>query len=205
MDEMRFPTHYTKIIQSFLSNRKITFRYNQITQTKNLTKGCPQGSPLSPILWNIALNPLLNSFIIENAYIHAYADDITIICTGSDTQQLHHTLQTSLTLIHNWSTQNHLVINSKKTNIIHFHKKTLETPILLNNEQIEIVNKVKILGLTMENHTHKNKINFNTHIQNIITKTIKIKNTLFNFCKNTYGINTQKRKNVGKEMVKFVS
>mgnify|MGYP006887438024 CR=1 FL=1 len=56
----------------------------------------------------------------------------------------------------------------------------------------------------MQNHQHRNKINFNTHIENIISKTTRIKNTLFNFCKNTYGINTRKRQNLYKGLIRPV-
>ncbi|KAH9522270.1 hypothetical protein DERF_005857 [Dermatophagoides farinae] len=61
---------------------------------------------------------------------------------------------------------------------------------------------MKILGLTMQNHQHRNKINFNLHIENTIAKTIRIKNALFNFCKNTYGINTKKRQNLYKGLIR---
>ena len=57
-------------------------------------------------------------------------------------------------------------------------------------------------GLTMQNHQHRNKINFNTHIENIIAKTIRRKYILFNYCKNTFGINTKKRQILYKGLIK---
>ena len=204
MDTMNIPSQYTQIIQSYLTNRTVSYKYNNHTRTKKLTKGCPQGSPLSPTLWNILINSLLNSFNIPSAHIHAYADDITVICTGNTPNQLHDTLQKTLTFINVWSNNNFLTINTQKTQIIHFHKKTLNTPVTLNNNHIEIVDKIKILGISLQNHQHRNKINFNTHIENIISKTTRIKNTLFNFCKNTYGINTRKRQNLYKGLIRPV-
>ena len=204
MINMNVPHQYTKIIQSYLSNRSVTFKYNNHEQTKRLTMGCPQGSPLSPLLWNILINTLLNTFNIPNAHIYAYADDITVTCTGKDTDTLHQTLQSSLNFINTWSIQNYLRINVQKTQILHFHTKPMNTPITLNNEHIQTVNTMKILGISFENHRHKNKINFNSHINNIIVKTTRIKNILHNYCKNTFGIDSKKRQNLYKGLIRPV-
>src|SRR5699024_2564803 len=40
------------------------------------------------------------------------------------------------------------------------------------------------------------------HINNTIDKITKIKNCLFNFCKNTYGINTRKRQTIYKGLLR---
>src|SRR5699024_2374196 len=158
-----------KIIQNYLSNRSITFTYNNTHYTKILTKGCPQGSPLSPLLWNILLNTLLDTFDISNALIFAFADDLTVVCKGSTLADLHISIQNSLQLISSWCLSNQLTINTSKTFITHFHKHTLPSNIILNGQVIQISKNIKILGLTLEYHPHKNKINFSAHINNTIS------------------------------------
>ena len=64
---------------------------------------------------------------------------------------------------------------------------------MLHNIQVPIVSQIKILGLNFSNYKSNNKLNFNSHIIHITKKIINIKNILFNFCKNTYGLNSKKR------------
>ena len=202
MIKLFFPFQLIQIIRSYLNDRSITFNYNKIQHTKNINQGCPQGSPLSPLLWNILINPLLNSFNTSYTHIHAYADDLNIICTGNNSNELNNNIQTTLSFISNWSNANHLTINPQKTQILHFHKHEITSPITLNGKQIAVVDKIKILGLTFSNHKFKHKLNFNTHINNIINKVTRIKNILFNFCKNTYGLNSKKRQNLYKGLIR---
>ena len=54
-------------------------------------------------------------------------------------------------------------------------------------------NEVKILGITLSNHHHKNKINFGPHVNSLINKVTRFKNTLFFFCGSTWGLDSRKR------------
>ncbi|KAF7491369.1 Retrovirus-related Pol polyprotein from type-1 retrotransposable element R1 [Sarcoptes scabiei] len=196
MTNLNIPSYLIRIISSYFHNRQIIFTYNKHRYSKATTHGCPQGSPLSPLLWNILINNLLDTFSVNNASIFAYADDITIVCSGKNIKELHNTILTALEHVNTWSISNNLTINFNKTNILNFHKKSFPSPIIINDNLVEIVPKIKILGLTFENHHLRNKINFTTHINNTINKTINVKNILNNYCKNTFGINTRKRQNL---------
>ncbi|KAF7490453.1 Putative protein in type-1 R1DM retrotransposable element [Sarcoptes scabiei] len=186
----------------YFPTQTITLKYNHNSYSKTMTKGCPQGSPLSPLLWNILINRLLKTFNIDNASIIAYADDITIVCANTNIDALQHTIHRSLAFIDSWSKENNLKINFKKTNILNFHKLDFPSPIIIDENRIEIVSHAKILGVTFENHHLKSKINFTTHVNSVINKTIIIKNTLNTFCKNTFGIDAKKRKNLYKGMIR---
>lgn len=194
LSQANFPLSIINVIRSYLTDRSVTFHYNQHKHTQSTNKGCPQGSPLSPTLWNIIINTLLNSFSVHGAYVHAYADDLNIVCTGNNLKELQTCLQNSLDFVHNWSQANHLTINAQKTQILHFHNKTLSGPVKLNNNIIDIVPKIKLLGVTLSNHPFKSRLNFNAHIDSIVKKITKTKIVLLSFCKNTYGINHKKRR-----------
>jgi len=45
-------------------------------------KGCLQGGVLSPLLWNIVLDTLINHLTNNGFYTVANADDIVILQTG---------------------------------------------------------------------------------------------------------------------------
>ena len=51
-----------KIIDSYLTNRKIEFTYSTEKYVKTITSGCPQGGVLSLLLWSILKNPFLRNF-----------------------------------------------------------------------------------------------------------------------------------------------
>ncbi|KAF7488501.1 Putative protein in type-1 R1DM retrotransposable element [Sarcoptes scabiei] len=174
MTSLQIPHYLVRIIDSYFQNRIVSMRFNNNQYSKTMTQGCPQGSPLSPLLWNILLNSLLDSFSFGNATIHAYADDITIICHGKDITTLHRLTQEIL------------------------------TPIMLGSSTIQTVRQLKILGLTFENHKLKRKLNFTPHVNSIVNRTIKIKNILHCFCKNTLGVDTRKRQNLYKGLIRPV-
>lgn len=72
-------------LTSFLSNRKIAYRTKVSHVYDTPTLGSPQGSPISPLLWNVVINGLLKIPMPPNVNIQAYADDtaITICPTNS--------------------------------------------------------------------------------------------------------------------------
>ena len=45
---------------------------------RSVARGTPQGGVLSPLLWNIAVNPLLLKLTNEGCPVSAYADDEAI-------------------------------------------------------------------------------------------------------------------------------
>ncbi|GFY11243.1 uncharacterized protein TNCV_4472291 [Trichonephila clavipes] len=54
----RTPLHFQKFLHSYLTNRVIIWIVNTFTIKKQIVKGFPQGSVLSPTLWNIYFNPI---------------------------------------------------------------------------------------------------------------------------------------------------
>ncbi|KAH9425607.1 hypothetical protein DERP_004821 [Dermatophagoides pteronyssinus] len=172
MDSHNFPADLILIIKSYLTNRSINFDYADISIWKSLTNGCPQGGALSPLLWIILLNDLLESYNIQNSKIVAFADDITVICWADTKQELSHKIISCVSFIDSWCCSRKL---------------------LNSNIRVEPSDTIKILGITFGNHRHRNKINFTPHINNIVEKTGKICNILFALIGNTWGINSKKR------------
>ncbi|UYV61721.1 hypothetical protein LAZ67_1006162 [Cordylochernes scorpioides] len=166
--------------------------YGGKTVSKNLTKGCPQGSPLSPLLWNILLNDILMNFKSTNAEIICYADDISIICWHYNLEGLKTELVNTLNYVTQWCRSNKLTINPEKTNLINFHnfhRFQLE----FQKTVIKPSNEIKILGMKFSNHRFKTKINFTPHINEILHKAHRMKNLLFSLSGKIWGINSNKR------------
>ena len=94
------PTPLFLILKSFLSNRTFTVRCDDETSDPHTIKtGVPQGSILSPTLYNIYTADLPQSI---NTTLATFSDDTAIITTNSDTTTAITYLQDHLTQLQDW-------------------------------------------------------------------------------------------------------
>ena len=85
-------------------------------QRYSLTKGLPQGSPISPMLANLYLDQL-DEILLDNKYkIIRYADDFVILCKSE--KQAEQALQLTEDVLD----QLQLCFNQSKTEITHFNR-----------------------------------------------------------------------------------
>jgi hypothetical protein len=152
LKKYNFPSKLVNIISSFLSNRESSTRIitvdgeHVISDPLPFNRGVPQGSPISPILFNIYiaqmslyinnLNGYLNSsnpVIIATAKQHYphillkvnhqfYADDLIIWVNGQDKKLISHRIQESLNYINHIFKSLELRTNPKKCQSIGFYK-----------------------------------------------------------------------------------
>lgn len=54
---------------------------------RSVRVGRPQGSPLSPLLWNILISGMLDIHFTDEVHILAYADDVVTIIFGGTRKQ----------------------------------------------------------------------------------------------------------------------
>ena len=104
-----------------ISNWFTTVSLKYSTKRFKITKGCSQGGVLSPVLWNLVVNNLLNKQANEiPGYLLAFADDLVILTEGDDLAVIHERTQKSINSINKWCKNNGLNISSLKTKIIMF-------------------------------------------------------------------------------------
>ena len=71
-----------ELIGMMLTGRRITAEFGGTSTTRYVNRGTPQGGVLSPLLWNLALNPALLSLGRSGLDVVAYADDVAIVVGG---------------------------------------------------------------------------------------------------------------------------
>ena len=73
---------------------------------KEMKRGCPQGSSLGPLLWNLYQNNL--SYQVRNANLTMFADDHQLYTMGSDVEAMENHLESEANKALAWYNNNYL-------------------------------------------------------------------------------------------------
>lgn len=74
--------HMRNLIADYLRGRTATMTIGGVSKIVRVTKGCPQGSILGPVLWNVTVEVLLRTEFPGYVNAQAYADDNAISVAG---------------------------------------------------------------------------------------------------------------------------
>ena len=154
-------------IMNILDNKTYQVLYDgKTTESFQLRNGIPQGDSMSPILFNLYINDLLDRFEenennndpvnIENMKISIliYADDILLL------SQSQHGMIKQIKIIQDYCCDNALKINYNKTKIMIRNPKSKYSSLTISTKDeiktIEVVNEYKYLGMwfTKNNRKH---------------------------------------------------
>lgn len=163
MKQLSINPRLIKLVASFLSQR--TFQVTvegQLSDTKSIEAGVPQGSVLGPTLFNIYTSDIPK---MEGVNLALYADDIVVYTSDKKPQFARNLLQQYVHILMKWTKKWRLHINPDKTKAVLFTRKTALhiADILLGRNNIPWVKEVKYLGITFDSkllwkkHTDDNK------------------------------------------------
>ncbi|GFW16123.1 RNA-directed DNA polymerase from mobile element jockey [Trichonephila clavipes] len=151
MIKLNFPEYLVKIIHNFLKNRSFRVKINFDFSNKGFPEaGCPQGSCLSPYLYNIYTYDFPHH---PSVSICLFADDAAVLAQGANLKYTQCTLQRYLHTLESWLTDWRIAINVDKTQAIVFRKhrrNIIPKTLSLFDEDIEWVNVVRYLGLFLD-------------------------------------------------------
>lgn len=126
-----------------------------------VNNGLPQGSGTSPQLFNLYTRKL-HCQEDDNFSIYQFADDFILLSEGSDIQEAVNLAQSKLVEFYNECKKINLTFNPEKTKLICFAKTKKNIQLQLNNQTINSVNELKVLGFYISsnliNNIHYEKI-----------------------------------------------
>ena len=122
------------------------------------------GVPHGPISYSMFANYMM--FLLDDDIdIHNYADDNSLLCSGSDYENVKRTLLHNVNKVVAWFHGNHMKVNPDKFICIVFGKQDNVGSFKIGDHNILPEDNVKILGLHVDN-----KLNFNTQITQVCQK-----------------------------------
>ena len=100
-------------LQEYLKGRSYSVLYEgESSHSYNISSGVPQGSILSPTLFNVMLSGIPHT---EGIQMSEYADDILIYCSGPSIEDLTTRLQHHVNTLATWFSQWGFSLNKNKT------------------------------------------------------------------------------------------
>ncbi|XP_045488489.1 uncharacterized protein LOC123690043 [Pieris rapae] len=115
-------------------------------------KGLPQGSVLSPLLYNIYTHDLENS-IGDSVSILQYADDLVIYASDKSVSNAEQRISSSLSFLKSWMDANGLDLSPSKSTVVLFTKsRTPPSPTIRYDcdNILPVNNQVKFLGVILD-------------------------------------------------------
>ena len=152
-------------ITNFITNRTFQVKVNgHLSSIRKTQRGLPQGSVLSPTLFNIYINDVVQT--VKHSSMALFADDIAIWSRNKDPRKLQNDIQNDLNNIEIWSTKWKLKLSVPKTKTMTFTRKPKpELNFKLYNNDLENVKDFKFLGVTFDS-----RLKWDSYIDRIIVR-----------------------------------
>jgi hypothetical protein len=178
ISKLEFSANLIKLLGSFQSQRKFRVSVEgEISTPRVMQAGVPQGSVLSPTLFNMYVNDAPQTGFV---HLSLFADDTCLYATDRKEGFIARELQLGLSSIEAWFELWNIKINEDKTRGIYFSRsgRPPESHFTLNGRDIPFVNSAKYLSVIFDR-----KITWRLHIEMIEAKAFRTFIRIFSLLK----------------------
>lgn len=199
MFTLKFPLYIIKLILSFLSKRSFQVSLNGTTsKSYNIVAGVPQGSVLSPTLYNIYTSDLT----ISRCEKGMFADDTTIQFSAKNPGKILNNLNSASKELSDYCSTWKIKLNDSKTKAAFFTRRKASRwypsdEITVLTSKISWDNSIKTLGLTLDK-----TLTFNKHIDLSVEKALKLIAVLYPLLNWKSKLNTSNKLSVYKAIIR---
>lgn len=189
LQEMRFPHFVVATLGSYFSNRHII--NGDVSWA--LQRGCPQGSVLGPVLWNISFNSTLAP-ISPGVSVQAYADDTLLICSAENFEELRRTVALATNTVIARLAAKGLELNASKTEALLLCRRITQLPDLTQlpvgeGTVVRPTTTMRYLGVTLDD-----QLTWVEHIRQATDRAVNSLPVLTRICTNMFGYSYRARR-----------
>lgn len=170
-------------IVKMLSGRTVEATICGTTIKLGVTRGCPQGGILSPILWCMVIDSLLVKLNDSGLFTQGYSDDVSTLICGDFVDTIGDLMRAAIRVTEEWCLGNNLRVNPLKTKIVFFSRRRAVAASALGcftvfGKVVELKASVKYLGVIFDH-----RLTWILHLEEKLRKGIGI----FWLCRNAFG------------------
>ncbi|KAL1447444.1 hypothetical protein WDU94_005421 [Cyamophila willieti] len=187
LQEKNIPGYLIRLVKSYLKDRRIVLDEIEM----QMTAGVPQGSLISPLLWNILYDGVLRLAMPDGVHLLAYADDLAMVVLADTVDKVESVAGEALDKICRWMDEVGLQLAPEKTEacLLTGRKKCRNPDISLLGTKVIFTEKIKYLGVILDKG-----LSFKTHLDYVAEKASKAVNSLARIMPRQGGPSTGKRK-----------
>lgn len=158
----RCPSNLYALIDDYLKGRSVIAETRAERMRWYIEKGCPQGSVLGPLIWNLILHDWLRRNRGEGISVIAYADDVIILVEGENKRELEERGNAAVADLSGWTSLAKLTISVEKTKGVMLkgavqpgvgcirHRIDWSPEITLNTRAVDFETVFKYLGVNID-------------------------------------------------------
>ena len=165
LETMGFRGYLPIFIERFLDNRSFTVRVGSANSDFfKQEMGVPQGSILSPTLFSIKMNNIVES-VKPGTNASLFVDDFALCARGATLHHVERQLQLCVNNVQSWVSENGFKFSPTKTVCVHYTKQRGPFPnpeIKLQDTNIKVATEAKFLGVIFDQ-----KMTFESHINQL--------------------------------------